>query len=112
MFERLKLWLIGDSGLRQATREAAREATREGLAEGFRLGVEDFIAGINGPRPEPQTIEVRSNGNGRHHPLTAAELRGLRKADLLELAEERGLKVDESWTVNQLRDELLNWEAV
>lgn len=39
-------------------------------------------------------------------PLTAAELKGLRKPELLELADRRGHAVDESWTVAELREEL------
>lgn len=105
MFQRLRLWLIGSSELKEATRDAAREATREGLTEGFRLGVEDFIDQVTGNLPtEPKVIEA--NSNSKHEPLTAAELRGMRKADLLELAIDRGIDASEDWTVAQLKDEL------
>lgn len=39
-------------------------------------------------------------------PLTAADLKGLRKSELLDLASERGIDADESWTVKQLTAEL------
>lgn len=100
MFHRIKTWLSNGAGLREATRDAAREATREGLTEGFRLGVEDFIQSVS-IHTEPVTIEVSK-------PLTAADLKGKRKADLLELASERGLNADESWTVAELTEELIN----
>lgn len=108
MFQRLRIWLTGQSGLREATREAAREATREGLTEGFRLGVDDFIGDLTAiTASEPTMIEAETNGQTATAPrLTAAELRGKRKAELIDLAAENGIDADDSWTVAELRDAL------
>ncbi len=101
MFQRLRLWLVGQSGLKQATREAAREATREGLLEGIQLGLEDALeslATLTGPPVE--TIETTT-------PIpSAAELKGMRKAELLDVAATQGIDADESMTVADLRERL------
>lgn len=110
MFSKLKLWLLGSSGLREATRDAAREATREGFLEGIRLGLGDALESLESltDTRAVKTITPAINGhqNGHRKPLTASELRGKRKADLLELAEERGLVADDSWTVSALTEAL------
>lgn len=111
MFERIRTWLTKSSGLREAARDAAREATREGLTEGYRLGVEDFLLDITGERAiEPRPVKtITSNGNGHHErePIHASQLRDMRKAELLEMAESRGIEADETLTVADLKARLV-----
>ena len=71
MFDRLKLWLTGSSGLREAARDAAREATAAGLVEGFQLGVGDFLDRLTGPQPVDITKAIGTNGNGPAEPEAA-----------------------------------------
>lgn len=113
MFERIKIWLLGSSGLKEATREATRQAVRDGFTEGLRLGLEDALTSLesstspqNGTVVHIDQVGEQSANSVHTEPITAAELRGMRKADLLELAEERGLTVDDSSTVAELREKL------
>lgn len=103
MFSKIRLWLVGSSGLREATRDAAREATREGLLEGFRLGSDDFISALTGISTVA-TIEAPSNGH--QHALSASELRAMRKDDLVAEAESRGILDASTLTAADLRDRL------
>ena len=69
MFDRLRIWILGSSGLREATRDAAREATAAGLHEGFHLGVSDFLDRISGPQPvdiEATATKAIENGNSQN----------------------------------------------
>jgi len=110
MFQRFRTWLLGGSGLKEATRDAAREATREGLLDGIRLGIEDAMSELNGLVEAPKPIEIaQTNGHEirPREPITASEMRGMRKADLLTLADDRGINVDDSMTVADLRELLI-----
>lgn len=40
-------------------------------------------------------------------PITASELRNLRKPELLKTARDRGIEADESWTVARLKEQLV-----
>lgn len=110
MFERLKIWFLGSSGLKEATREATRQAVRDGFTEGLRLGLEDALTSLESNTAQNGSvvhIDQPKDGHGKHNePLTAAELRTMRKADLLALAEERGIDAEDSWTVAELRENL------
>ncbi len=98
MFERLKLWLVGSSGLKQAT--------REGLLEGIRLGMEDALDRLTeASSPEVEMVAIEAKAHSEP-PTTLADIRGMKKAELIDLALSRGIAADEGWTVAELRTQL------
>ena len=107
MFERLRLWLAGSSGLQEAARDGARAAVRQGTLEGVRLGLEDALSELTGlVDPPAKIIDAQANGTHDAPRITPAELGRMRKADLIDLAQRHGIDADETWTAGQLRERL------
>lgn len=105
MFAKLKLWLVGGSGLKQTVQEAAQEAVRDGILDGVRLGVEEAIENLlthqivdNSPQLIESKVAVK---------ITVEDLKGLKKSELIELGRENGIDVGEDMTVAEIKSALV-----
>lgn len=105
MFAKLKLWLVGGSGLKQTVQDATQEAVRDGVLEGVRLGVEEAIENLltyQAVDNSPQLIELKQEVT-----ITVDDLKGLRKSELIELGREQGIDVGEDMTIAEIKTALL-----
>lgn len=94
---------------------AAEQATERAITAGVQRGARNALLKLTGGAIDPADVlglTITAEAPERLEaaapaPLTAADLKGLLKADLVALATERGHDVPEETTVAELREVLL-----
>lgn len=102
LFQALTRWLGAE----------AEKATERAITEGVQRGARNALLKLTGGAVDPAdvlglTITAEPPERieaGDPAPLTAADLRGLRKDDLVTLAKERGIEIPDGATVAELRE--------